>query len=281
LLTPAAASSGTDVIADSYQPTAPIRNQENIGLEPVWPYDGIGDSGSLTALAERTFTCRPVHDSPDWSFDAIDAARLDMASEVQSNLITITERYQGYISGMASPGHEPYIEQSSGVATALDEALVQDYDGLLRIAPAWPAGWDVAGTVYVRRGTKVDVQVENGVPVTVAIEAGATQTMRVRSPWPGQPVEVADGRTGAVVVPGHRCRRRRRPCRQLLPSRAGLRADDVVAVRGGHRHAGNRREEARRRDDRAAAATAALFVAGRVVQQRGNHRRLLDRRREL
>ena len=44
LLTPSADASGTDVIADSYQPTATIRNSENIGLEPVWPWNVISDT---------------------------------------------------------------------------------------------------------------------------------------------------------------------------------------------------------------------------------------------
>jgi hypothetical protein len=138
--------------------------------------------------------------------DAIDAARLGLAGEVQARLVSITENHQVYISGLAdlgnSVGTESYIEQASGVATALDEALVQDYDGLLRIAPAWPSGWDVSGTVSVQSNTRVSVQVQSGTPVTVAIQAGAAQTVRVRSPWPGQSVQVVNGTTGAVAVPG-------------------------------------------------------------------------------
>ena len=78
---------GSDVIGDSYQPSATIRNSENIGLEPVWPYGVIGDSttvngDNLTALADRTYNSRPNTDSNDWSYDAVDAARLDMGSQV-------------------------------------------------------------------------------------------------------------------------------------------------------------------------------------------------------
>ena len=72
----------------------------------------------------------------------------------------------------------------------LQEALVQDYDGLLRIAPAWPKQWDVDGTVYIQHKSKVDVQIRGGALVTVAIEAGATGHLRVRNPWPGEDVEV-------------------------------------------------------------------------------------------
>jgi hypothetical protein len=209
LLTPAADASGTDVIGDSYQPTAPIHNSENTGLETVWPYGVIGDDtvvggDNLTALADRTYAYRPNVNTPDWNFDAIDAARLDMAAQVQSDLIASTEKYQAYPSGMGAwqggVGDEPYIEQSGVATTALDEALATDYDGTLRIAPAWPADWDVSGTVYVQDDTKVDVQVENGTPVTAAIEAGATHRMIIRNPWPGQRMQVVDGRSGAVVL---------------------------------------------------------------------------------
>jgi hypothetical protein len=211
LLTPAADAAGNDVIGNSYQPAAPLHNVENDGLETVWPYGVIGDStvvngDDLTALADRTYTYRPNVNNPDWTFDSVQAARLDMAGQVESDLIAATKRYQAYISGMASwvsssPGDEPYIEQSANVAVTLDEALATDYDGTLRIAPAWPSDWDVSGTVYVRDNTKVDVQVQHGTITTAAIESGASQDLTVRNPWPGQQAEVVDGSTGNVVVP--------------------------------------------------------------------------------
>ncbi|MDX6339949.1 MAG: trimeric autotransporter adhesin, partial [Trebonia sp.] len=200
---------GSDVIGDSYQPSATIRNSENIGLEPVWPYGVIGDSttvngDNLTALADRTYNSKPNTDSNDWSYDAVDAARLDMGSQVSADLVSNTEKYQTYISGLAAfnPGSsdEPYIEQASNVATTLDEALATDYDGTLRFAPAWPSGWNGSGTVYIQGGSKVDVQVEGGIIATAAIQAGTTETMTVRNPWPGQQAEVVNGSSGAVVV---------------------------------------------------------------------------------
>jgi hypothetical protein len=202
-------AAGNDVIADSYQPSATLRNSENIGLEPVWPWGVIGDSttlggDNLTALADRTYTNRPNSDSNDWSFDAVDAARLDMGSQVSSDLVTETENNQDYVDGLASfnppNGDEPYIEQSSSVATAFDESLATDYDGTIRFAPAWPSGWDGSGSVYIQGNSKVDVQVESGTLATAAIEAGSSGTLSVRNPWPGQQAEVVNGSSGAVVV---------------------------------------------------------------------------------
>jgi hypothetical protein len=46
----------------------------------------------------------------------------------------------------------------------------------------------------------VDVQVQGGTPVTVAIQAGSTRTMKVRNPWPGQAIQVVNGSGSGVVV---------------------------------------------------------------------------------
>ncbi|MBR7837599.1 carbohydrate-binding protein [Actinospica durhamensis] len=202
-------AAGNDAIGDSYQPSATIRNSENIGLEPVWPWGVIGDDttvngDNLTALADRTYSSRPDTDSNDWTFDAVDAARLDNGSAVASDLVAETEKYQYYVSGLAafnpSSTDEPYIEQSSTVATTLDEALATDYDGTIRFAPAWPSGWDGSGTVYIQGGSKLDVQMESGTLATAAIQAGTTGTLSVRNPWSGAQAEVVNGSTGAVVV---------------------------------------------------------------------------------
>ncbi|HZP53286.1 cellulose binding domain-containing protein [Actinocrinis sp.] len=209
LLGPSADSSGTDVIGNSYQPTAATHNVENLGLEPVWPYGVIGDNtvvsgDNLTALVDRTYQHRQYVNNPDWTYDSIQAARLDMSSEVANDLVASTKSYQVYPSGLAAwnPGtlDEPYLEHDSNVAATLDEALATDYDGTLRFAPAWPSGWDGSGRLYIQGGSKVDVQVEGGTLATAAIEAGSTGTMNVRNPWSGQQAEVVNGSSGAVVV---------------------------------------------------------------------------------
>jgi Carbohydrate binding module (family 6)/F5/8 type C domain len=206
VLTAPADAGGQDVLALSADPAAAQHNTENLDLEATYPYGLIGDSsGALTDLAKRTYANRMFRNSADWSYDALQAARLGLASEMRSDLIAGTERYQLLPSGMANlfgnaTGAEPYNEQTAIVAATLNEALVQDYDGLLRVAPAWPSTWDVDGTVSVQHNSKLDVQVRNGVPSTVVLEAGANASMRVRSPWPGQSVQVVDAASGATVV---------------------------------------------------------------------------------
>jgi len=204
----AAEGEGTDVIAESYEPGAEIHNVENLGLEPVWPYGVIGDDSPMFALARRTFAHRPNKGGIDWSFDAIQAARLGLGSEVAANLVEVTEKVQNFANGMAKwepTAKEFYVEQTGVVADALEEALAQDYDGVIRVGPALPPGWDFEGSVFVRGKTKVDVQTRDGVVRTLVVEAGTTGAMKVRNPWPGAAVDVlarekvVKSATGAVV----------------------------------------------------------------------------------
>lgn len=198
-------AAGEDVIAESYLPGAQGHNAENIGLEPVWPYDLIGDTSPLFPLALRTFEYRPFKGVADWSFDPIQAARLHLGSDVASTLRAITISSQHTPNGFAnwdSPYGEFYIEETGIVADALQEALAQDYDGTIRIAPAIPSDWDFSGTVFVRSKTKVDVETRNGEVVTAVIEAGTTGPLRLRNPWPGQSVDVIAGGSGGKILDG-------------------------------------------------------------------------------
>jgi hypothetical protein len=203
LLPSSADLDAADVIAESYLPGSEDHNIENIGLEPVWPYDVIGDTSPLFPLAQRTYAHRPNSSAVDWSFDPIQAARLGLGSEVGSTLIETTQKFQGFVNGMAkweTSAKEFYVEQSAVVADALQEALVQDYDGVIRVAPAIPPGWDFDGSVYVRGNTKVDVQTRNGAVTNLVIEAGTSGALKIRNPWPGKPVDVISGQTGKRVV---------------------------------------------------------------------------------
>jgi lysophospholipase L1-like esterase len=205
LMTVAADADGHDVIAESYLPGATIHNAENIGLEPVWPYDLIGDDSPMFELAKRTYAHRPYVGVADWSFDPVQAARLGLGDEVRSMLLKVTESSQHSINGLANWDKqygEFYVEQVGVVADALQEALVQDYDGLIRLAPATPPGWSFDGSVYVRGKTRVDLQVREGRVTTAVIEPGTTQSIRIRSPWPGEAVDVVSGPTRSKVVSG-------------------------------------------------------------------------------
>ena len=194
-------SGGDDVIGPSYDPKAEIQNTENIGLEPVWPYALIGDDGPQHALGVHTYMQRPNKFENDWSYDPLQAAHLGLANEMKTALLTLTGKYQHYPSGFARfTGDEFYVEQIGVVAATLQDALVQDHDGLIRIAPAWPKDWNADATVYIQHRGKIDLQIRDGVPSTVVIEAGADSRMAVRNPWPGKTVEIIESDSGTHVA---------------------------------------------------------------------------------
>lgn len=208
LLPPSADAENTDVLANSWQPEAEIHNIENLGLEPLWPYSLIGDTSPLFAIARRTYEHRPNKNAVDWSFDPIQAARLGLGAEVASTLIETTKKFQGFPNGMAKwsvEGEEFYVEQSGIVAAALQEALIQDYDGTIRIAPALPPGWNIDARLPVRANTWVNIQTRNGAVTTAVIESGPgqpkqAQTLKVLNPWPNQAVDILNARTGQPVI---------------------------------------------------------------------------------
>jgi len=178
-----------------------------LDLEAAWPYGLMGDADSNTALGKRTYQSRMNQNTPDWSDDPLYAARLGLGSEVSSDLTTLTQHYQSFVNGLGlwaggnnNGSSEPYVEQLGVVTATLNEALAQDYDGLLRIAPAWPQGWDAAGTIYIQGKSKVDVQVQGGKVVIAILEAGSTGSVKVRNPWAGQSAVVVDGASSMTVV---------------------------------------------------------------------------------
>ena len=192
-LVSSAAAFDDTIIAESYDPAAPIHNIENPALDPVWPYALIGDDGPMHEIAVRTFMARRNQNEADWSFDPIQAARLGLSGQVKSSLLALTTRYQLYPSGLAKFfGAEFYVEQIGVLTAALQEALVQDYDGLLRIAPAWPEDWSADATIALHHGGKARVLIQKANSRAVALQAGARSTLRLRNPWPNQSVEIID-----------------------------------------------------------------------------------------
>jgi hypothetical protein len=198
------ASDSTNIFAYSAQPTATVKNVENDDLEPVWPYDLVSDADpNLFAIAKRTYSARAFKDNPDWSTDAIVAARLGLANEISPRLLANINAYQVYACGLATWSTTmltaPYIEQSGTLATAINEAVASDFDGTLRLAPAIPGQWSVSGTVYVSGASRVHVHFQGGALAFGVLEAGSTAKVKLRNPWGSSPLSIVDSATGQLV----------------------------------------------------------------------------------
>ncbi len=195
---------GNTVLGFSSDAGAGYHNVENLDLEPVWPYNLIGDTSPLFNLARTTYASRQFKNSNSWTYDPVDAARLDLGSEVAAGLKASTQSFQVYPNGLAAWNPrsltEPYDEHSGTSTLAINEALATDYDGLLRIAPAVPPGWSAEGTLFLQHQSIVHVQVQDGAITTAVVESGADHDIQVRNPWPGKDVQVVDGAGGQTVV---------------------------------------------------------------------------------
>jgi hypothetical protein len=194
------------VFGFSAQPNAAFNNVENLDLEPLFPYNLVSDQTPAEfELSKTTYANRRFVNANDWTYDPVQAARLDNGVEVAQRLRASVNSYQLYANGLSNLGAgnqtNVYDEQVGIVALALNEALAQDFDGLLRIAPAVPPGWNAEGTVALQHRSKVHIQVQDGVITTAAVVNGpAARDIRVKNPWPeAQVVRGDDGTT--VVVP--------------------------------------------------------------------------------
>ncbi|NIK57737.1 glycosyl hydrolase family 95 catalytic domain-containing protein [Kribbella shirazensis] len=189
--------SGTDEAA---------HNTQNPEMEALWPW-GVFDETS--ELMQATYRQRVYPQDKDWGMDATWAARLGLSDEVKRMLLKGIADFQIYPNGFTvhRRGQEPvrnnsfYNEWGGVLTTGLQEALVQSYDGVVHVAPAWPKDWEVAGSVQIEGGHRISTEVRNGVPSVVGIQAGSDETLKVRNPWPGQEVRVVDSENRTVVAP--------------------------------------------------------------------------------
>jgi len=194
---------GEEVLAWSGTDEA-AHNTQNPEMEALWPW-GLFDETS--SLLQATYRQRVYPQDKDWGMDTTWAARLGLADEVKRLLLKGIQDFQIFPNGFTvhRTGREPVRQQSfynewgGVVTTGLQEALVQSYDGVVHVAPAWPADWDVAGSVQIEGGHRISTEVRDGVVSLVGIQAGSRETLHVRNPWPGQRVRVIDS-SGRTIV---------------------------------------------------------------------------------
>ncbi len=182
-------------------------NTQNPEMEALWPW-GVFDETSQ--LMQATYRKRIYPQDKDWGMDSTWAARLGLSYEVKRLLLKGIADFQIYPNGFTvhRTGQEAvrnrsfYNEWGGVLTTGLQEALVQSYDGVVHVAPAWPHDWDVAGSVQIEGGHRISTEVHDGVPSVVGIQAGSRDTLHLRNPWYGQEVRVVDSHGRVVAAPG-------------------------------------------------------------------------------
>lgn len=188
---------------------------------PVFPSGLIGLSQKGSKTFEQMVSTSLLY-SPEitgWDPEPIVLARLGLANELEADLQRFPGRWQIYCNGwghwglegevnkdaefffrtnmvrdVASPEGEKFplpmwpfrhmsMESMSVLATAMNESMLQSYDGVIRIAPAFPI--DKAGrfTLHAEGGFIISSEVSSGEVQWVCIKSLYGNTCRLSLPW--------------------------------------------------------------------------------------------------
>lgn len=208
-----------DTSVDVYAPAAargpshPRTNCENPALSRVFPF---GISGIGTAdheLARRTFERRICVLAHGWSLDAIWAARLGLGDEACRLAAAHAERFNRYRYGgwtsndsRVFPGGlsaAPFLDAGGLSAAAVQQILLQDQGGLLRVVPAATSAWSGIFQLRSAGGFLVAADFHRGQPRFVEIRSLWGRPCTLANPWPG-PWAVREH--GAVIAQGSESR---------------------------------------------------------------------------
>jgi hypothetical protein len=173
-------------------------NAENPDLDAIWPANLFGDTSdpALVELANDTLDTRVYKDIYDWHPTVVQAARMGRSDIYQSALLTGIASFMAYPQALHSYNGSSVDIQTEFTAVqtlGAHEALVQNYDGLLRLANAWPAAWEAVAWLPTEGGHRVCLEVTGGVCRVATVDLGSTHpAMRIRNPWPGEVFTVRD-----------------------------------------------------------------------------------------
>lgn len=172
-----------------------------------------------------------------WCPYPIALARLGMAEELAAEMLNVVSTWQFYPQGFGAdgphevqkaaseqrwrvnqvrdaatvaPGSQPAVfgfpswpfrhfdnEAMPIVACAINEMLLQSYDGSLRICPSVPGAWDVRFDLAAAGGFRVSAERRGGRILFVAIESRLGGPCRLVHPWPAESAACVDVTAGS------------------------------------------------------------------------------------
>lgn len=182
-------------------PLAQTRNGENVALEVVWPYDLTGIGYSDQQLALNAFNRRPFPYGNVWANDAVHAARLGLGDQAMQGMKQMLRQYQNYPNGMTNNTNGVF-EYLGVHLTALNESLMQSYNGKIRVFPAIPSDSSFVGkfTLLAKDGFLVSSEREAGETKYVGIRSLYGKTTRIVNPWGTQQVRVRRASDNAILL---------------------------------------------------------------------------------
>jgi len=169
-------------------------NMENPELYVIFPWGLVGmDSPPKEARrAENTWNQR-IWRYPDqgWSQDAVQVARMGWADLAKETLLAhagYSQRFpNGCFIGPANQGfygllaNVPFLDSAGAHLVALNEMLLQSYNGVIRIAPTVTPEWSGTFKLHALGGYVVEAEFVQGRPSVAQVTATRDGLVRVRN----------------------------------------------------------------------------------------------------
>jgi alpha-L-fucosidase 2 len=168
-------------------PAAKSHNGENITSELIWPYGVTGIGAPDYQLALNGWINRPYPYGNIWSSDAVQAARLGLGEEALTGMKLMIWTYQSYPNGLTNDTNGRF-EYLGSHLSAINESLLQSYNGKIRVFPAVPGNPDFVGrfTLLAKGGFLVSSEYEGGDIKYVAIKSLYGNSVTIVNPWGGE-----------------------------------------------------------------------------------------------
>lgn len=182
-------------------PISQTRNNENVALELVWPYDQTGIGYSDTTTAINTFNVRPHPYGNVWSNDHVHAARLGLGEQAYQGMRTMLQKYQNYPNGMTNNTNGVFEYLGIHLA-AMNESLMQSYNDKIRVFPAIPNDSAFVGkfSLLAKDGFVVSSEREAGETKYVGLRSQFGKQARVVNPWGAQQIRVRRTSDNAILT---------------------------------------------------------------------------------
>ena len=182
-------------------PISQTRNNENVALELVWPYDQTGIGYPDTQTAIQTWNVRPHPYGNVWANDHVHAARLGLGQQAFSGMKTMLQKYQNYPNGMTNNTNGVYEYIGIHLA-AMNESLMQSYNDKIRVFPALPSDSNFVGkfTLLAKDGFLVSSEREAQETKYVGIRSLHGKQARVVNPWGTQQIRVRRTSDNAIIT---------------------------------------------------------------------------------
>lgn len=175
-------------------PGAERHNSENVADYAIYPFGVFGIGKPDYELANSTFLNRPVPGMGNgWEPAAICAARLGLADEAARLVLAhMNSNLRFNNSGWYSPTgimfagmmpDVPYYDSPGVSNQAIGEMALQSHDGVIRLAPAWPARWRLQFQLRARGGFLVTADVNQGQVRYALIESQWGGPCKLVNPW--------------------------------------------------------------------------------------------------